>query len=624
MNAVPRGKHIVEFLASRPEFVGVGKATAMRLWDAFGSDLYAILGNGDVDRLAEVLDRNQAAIVTEAWRNQIALADCVVFFDEQGIDTKVARKAIDFWGDEALSKIRDNPYRLLSVCAWRQVDRVAFDLGLPAEDLRRKVAAVESVLYDRIDRKHTWCSRQTLLEQVGKRLGVNPARAEQAVQAAVADGAAIIVDGGYQPAGAAYMERFIEDRIRAHVERSSGNDLFLDGIATADVAAFLQRFDPSENLTSEQGDAVRMAILSSFSLLIGGAGVGKTTALKAINAAGRHFGMTVYQLAVAGRAAKRITETTGQPAQTIASWLRVVADGRIELGRHSFVIIDEASMVDLPTLYRILFFLPEDARCLLVGDTAQLPPIGFGLTLHRLVRENMIPKTELTRILRASEESGIPKVSVAVRNGQVPNLPTYASGESGCSFIHAAGPKAIDAIEDVLHDLRGEEVQVLGSVYAGPAGIDAINAYFHNARVATGARARLGFAEGDPCIWTVNDYDRNLWNGSMGRVATFEGDLVVVDFEDGRHRIATNEIDKLALAYCVSVHKAQGSQFKNVVVSLQRTANMDRAMIYTALTRATDRVILVGAAADLIRAVEPYPSSLSREVALGLWHDARA
>ncbi|MBL3684424.1 AAA family ATPase [Sinorhizobium meliloti] len=171
-------------------------------------------------------------------------------------------------------------------------------------------------------------------------------------------------------------------------------------------------------------------------------GVGKTTALKAVNAAARNFGMAVYQLAIAGRAAKRIAEATGQHAQTVASWLKGVADGRIELGRHTIVIIDEASMLDLPTLYRILFHLPKEARCLLVGDTAQLPPIGFGLTLHRLVKEKRIPKTELTRILRATESTGIPQVSVAIRGGVLPDLPSYSSRRGGCSLIHATGTRS--------------------------------------------------------------------------------------------------------------------------------------------------------------------------------------
>ena len=123
--ALPRGQHIVDFLASRPEFVGVGKVTAKRLWERFGEELYTILGNGAYDRLSEVLQESHARIVVDAWRNEQAVADCVVFFDEHGIDPKVARKAVQFWGAEAVQKIVGNPYRLLTICRWEQVDRTA-------------------------------------------------------------------------------------------------------------------------------------------------------------------------------------------------------------------------------------------------------------------------------------------------------------------------------------------------------------------------------------------------------------------------------------------------------------------------------------------------------------------
>lgn len=618
MTIIPRGRSIVEFLASRPEFVGVGKATAARLWEQFGAALYAILGDGDVDSLSEILDRNQAAIVVEAWRNQQAIADCIVFFDEHGIEMALSRKAVDFWGDQAVIKIRDNPYRLLTVCTWRQVDKVATALGLKADDPRRLVAAVESVLYDRLDRKHTWCGGPRLVELVATRLGTEATRGRKAVELAVADGAAIPMDGGFQAAGAAYMERFIEARIERHLQENDSRDLFLDDISREDVVALLDRFDPAGSMTGEQRSAVAMAMENTFCLLIGGAGCGKTTALKAINAAARHFGMNVYQLAIAGRAAGRIAEATGQHAQTVASWLKGVTDGRIVLGRHTLVIIDEASMLDLPTLYRILFHLPADARCLLVGDTAQLPPIGFGLTLHRLIHESRIPKTELTRILRASEASGIPEVSLAIRKGHVPRVPTYNNERVGCSFAFASEARIVETIEDILHDLRGEEVQVVAAVYAGAAGIDAINEYFHHLRKRAGFSATHGFAEGDPCIWTVNDYDRHLWNGSIGTVAAIEFDTVVAMFDGECHRIGPSELQKLSLAYCISVHKAQGSQFRNIVMPVLPTANMDRAMIYTAVTRAIDRVVLVGSEAGFGSGVRQHPRSLNRDVALRL------
>lgn len=624
MSELPRGRYLVDFLASRPEFVGIGKATAVRLWERYGNDLYAILGAGDIARLSEVLGRNQSAIVVEAWKNQQALADCVVFFDENDIDASVARKAVDFWGDEAVLKLRKNPYRLLTICPWTRVDRVALRLGLRPDDPRRQVAAVGAALYDRIDRKHTWCARGTLLKQVSTLLKVSVADAEIALDAAVADGAAIPIDSGFQPAGAAYMERYIEDRIICHIEPKRRKDIFLDEIQTSDIDAFLAGFGSSHRLTDEQLDAVRMAMRNTFSLLIGGAGVGKTTVLRAINAAARHFGMVVYQLAIAGRAAHRIAEATGQPAQTVASWLGGLANGRIEVGRHTFVVIDEASMLDLPTLYRILFYLPDNVPVLLVGDTAQLPPIGFGLTLHRLVLERELQKTELTRILRTTDTTGIPKVSVAIRNGDVPELPEYGHRSAGCSFFSAEGYGIVAALEDVVHDLDGEEVQIIAPTYAGIAGIDAINDHFHRLNRMAGHECHQGFAEGDPCIWLKNDHDRRLFNGSLGRVVGFESESIIAEFEGSRQRVDFGDLDKLGLAYCISVHKAQGSQFRNVLMPIVGTPSLDRAMLYTGVTRAVDRVVLVGSRSSFAEAVVPRPRSLERQVAFRLRHDRNA
>ncbi len=618
--ALPKGRHLVDFLASRPEFVGIGKATAKRLWERFGEELYTILGDGAYDRLSEVLQGSHAQIVVDAWRNQQAVADCVVFFDEHGIDTKVARKAVEFWGEEAVQKIRGNPYRLLTVCRWEQVDRTARALGFAAEDRRRLVAAVESVLYDRLDQKHTWSPHGLVLAMTARRLNADRSLAGGAVTMAVEDGAAIAVADGYQPAGAAYMERFIEGRVRCHIDaKGNRGDLFLGNIDNNQIDAFLDKFGRSQTnpLTDEQDAAVRMVLSNTFSMLVGGAGVGKTTALRAINAASRSFGFKVYQIAVAGRAAQRMAQATGQPAQTIASWLAAARDGRIEVGAHTLVIVDEASMLDLPTLYRILFCLPENAPLLLVGDIAQLPPIGFGLTLHKLVGFAPIPKSELTRILRADEATGIPKVSSAIRLGEAVSLPRYGAARLGCSFLADEPDAILDRIEDVLNDLRGEEVQIVAASYAGPAGIDAINRRFHSAN-AKGRPTFGQFAQGDPCIWTVNDYDRRLWNGSLGRVVSIGPDWLTAEFEGVAHNIGRADLDRIELAYCISVHKAQGSQFANVIMPVTPSFNFDRTMLYTGLTRAVSRVVLVGSEAVLAKAISDHPRSLDRDVALDL------
>ncbi len=614
--AIPRGGNVVRFLAERPEFAGVGKVTAQKLWDRFGEGIYRILASGDAESLSELLPRTQADIVCDAWRSQQALADCVVFFDEQGIDARIARKAVEFWGDDAVAKLKDNPYRLLTVCPWSQVDTLARRLGLAADDPRRMVGAVEAAMFDRLDGKHTATAEPLLIGAAAKLLRCGHESALAALGRAVADGAAVASPAGFQPAGAAHMERYVEGRVRDALGYGQ-RDLLMGPRCPGDLARFLDGYDAGQahSLTEEQRLAIGMALDVPVSMLIGGAGVGKTACLRAVNAAARHFGFRVRQIALAGRAAQHMAEATGQPAQTIASWLRAAADGKDAAGPDTLLVVDEASMLDLSTTYRLLFHVHGRARVLLVGDTAQLPPIGFGLVLHRLTATGTVPRIELTRILRSGEATGIPAASRAVRQGIVPDLADGVPGADGCSFVEAAPADIVGTLARLFPTLGDGSAQVVGAVYRGLAGIDAVNIAFH-ARNARGRPCTSRFAAGDPVIWTVNDYNRALWNGSMGRVLEIAGDGGLTAMLDGCEvRLEPGDLADLDLAYAISTHKAQGSQFDTVIVLVVASRPMDRALLYTAMTRGIRRVVFIGSRAVFEDAVRWAPASLARDVA---------
>lgn len=396
-------------------------------------------------------------------------------------------------------------------------------------------------------------------------------------------------------------------------------DLLVENTTPERLQALLLHHDASapHPLTEEQRAAVRMVMSGRLSILTGGAGVGKTTCLRAVNAIARRFGYDVHQIALAGRAAQRMSDATGDSARTIASWLAEASCGRLATGGRSLVVVDEASMLDLPTMYRLLWHLHEDARLLLVGDVSQLPPIGYGLVLHRLVQSRVIPKVELTRVLRAVESTGIPIVSRAIRDGVVPPLLPYRDGHPGCSFIPCAPREIVGAVERIRADLEGEDVQVIAATYAGPAGIDTVNTCFH--RFNAHGKPRLGrFAESDPVIWLKNDYGRGLWNGSMGTVVVLGREHLSVRLDGQSLDLAREDLGNLDLAYAISCHKAQGSQWGTVVVPIVRSRLMDRALLYTALTRAQMRVVLVGDRALLEETIRQPPPSLSRDVALSL------
>jgi exodeoxyribonuclease V alpha subunit len=621
-----RGRFIVAYLATNRRFVGIGQAKATLLWKTFGPDLHRVLSAGDHSTLTPLLGAEVARHLIEAWREDLAERDIVVWLDEHGFDVRLAWKVLRVWGSAGPEKLRSNPYVMLTFASWRAVDEAARQIGIGQDDPRRLIGAVEAALYDRLDRKHTRTPAETLHIDLSRRLGTSPARLDEAIGLAVLDGGAVPTRGGYQPAGAAVMERFVEREIIERMDSGLTGDLFLTGIDDLALDSILAGFENIEGytLTVEQRDAVRMALKNPVSVLCGGAGVGKTTVLKAIHTACERHGRGVVQMALAGRAAQRMREATGRDASTVALFLNRVADGGINVPAGTLLIVDEASMIDLPTAYRILRAIPATCSLLLVGDPHQLPPIGFGLFFHVLAVSPSVPRVELTRVHRQDETTGIPAVAASIRAGIVPRLPGFRPDHQGVSFIPASAESLISILEASVADLGGfGGVQILSPLRQGPVGALAINAHFHTH--LTSGRRRLPhclIAEGEPVIWTKNDRERGLANGTLGRVATVSATddwSCAVDFEGRIHTLDGPEaIHAMELAYAISVHKSQGSQFPVVLIPIFRSRLLDRALIYTAVTRATTKAVLVGDPAAFADAVTSPASSDSRMIGLRL------
>lgn len=621
-----RGRFIVKYLAANRRFAGVGYARAAALWEAFGPDLYRVLADGETARLAPLLGEDVARSLVEAWREDLAERDIAVWLDEHGFDARLAWKVLRVWGDAGPDKLRANPYIMLTFASWRAVDDAARRIGIEPDDPRRLIGAVEAALYERLDRKHTWTPAETLRGDLARRLDASPARAEAAIRLAVQDVGAVPMEDGYQPAGAAVMERYIERQIAERIAGGLTGDLFLAGIDDQALDAFLTGFEAAEGyaLTAEQRAGVRMALNSPVGVLCGGAGVGKTTVLKAIHATCERHGRGVIQMALAGRAAQRMREATGRDASTIALFLKRLLDGALTLAAGTLLVVDEASMLDLPTAYRILRVLPPGCSLLLVGDPYQLPPIGFGLFFHILAGSPAVPRVELTRVHRQAEATGIPAVAAAIRTGTVPQLAGFSPREPGVSFIPCGADSLIATLERAVADLGGfDGVQILSPLRQGPAGALAINAHFH--RVMAAGRRRLphcAIAEGEPVIWTTNDRERGLANGTLGRLTAISPTddwTCTADFNGLLHRLdGPDAIRAMELAYAISVHKSQGSQFPAVLVPIFRSRILDRTLIYTAVTRATTKAVLIGDRAAFAAAVTNPAASDSRMVGLRL------
>jgi exodeoxyribonuclease V alpha subunit len=396
----------------------------------------------------------------------------------------------------------------------------------------------------------------------------------------------------------------------------------LSSITGEAIASF--ETDAGLRLNAGQRRGAEMALHHPLSVLTGGAGTGKTTVLQVIHRIAEQVGVPVLQMALSGRAAQHLRDATGRAASTMASFLRAAEQASVNPESQPLVIIDESSMLDVPLMYRIVQALPVRARLLLVGDPYQLPPIGFGLVFQVLAASPNIPRGELVKVHRQARSSGIPQIAREIRHGIVPPLPAFAGLCAGVSFIEAGDGDVMDHILGVLTEWSGcDDAQILGVTKRGASGIRNINATLH--AMASTTKPKLEgweFTEGDPIIYLVNDYRKELWNGSLGRIESILSSnrrrALLCSFDGARQEIPEEDFHRIDLAYGITVHKAQGSQFKRVIVPLVKTRLLDRTLIYTALTRGMEQVVFIGDRDTFDAAVTAPPRSLERQVGFSL------
>ena len=612
---LPKGRLISQFLASNSAFAGIGHTKASRLWESLGEDLGRALDDGDVAALCATLSDELAARTIEAWKAKRSEAALVKYLDDYGFDIRTANGLQRAWGDHALRMLEANPYLMLAFSGWKAVDAAATKLGIARTDARRLVGAVEACLYDRLTQSHTLTHHEDLERLVGARIGLP--HAAYAIKLAIEE---LAVTGcqqyGYQAIGAAALERGIERRLVAMLdgEAPEQDTLLLEAtdkqatVGHVEAAEIRQGFA----LNAEQRAAVQMVMSNQFSLLTGGAGVGKTTVLNVVLAVAEASNLPIVQMALAGRAAKRMAEATGRPAMTIAKFLLAVRSGKLVLPPNSLVVVDESSMIDLSAAYRVLRELPEGCRLVLVGDPAQLPPIGFGLVFHRLVEVEGIPLTRLTQVHRQAASTGIPASAASIRAHQIPDIVEYRGQSVGVSFLECSIEMVIPKLLELANHWQGEDYQIL---CATKKQLAAINLAFHDAFGGLKRLTGWTYAVGDPVIHLVNDYERGLMNGTLGRIVDVVEGGLQIDFEGEFHTLEIGELgDRLSLAYAISVHKSQGSQFKRVAIVSAASKIYDHALVYTALTRAVEQAVFVGERTAFASAVQNPPAAQHRQV----------
>ena len=636
----PSGRLFVQAVARNTrEFPGIGFALAQRVWDAYGDRVFDLLDAGDPVPFVDRVGLELAHTLVAGWHALNDETKAYRWLTHHGFPVSLAAKVVAIYSavpvpaehSAAAARIgrvvwhlESDPYRLLAFAGWKATDAAARRLGLTDGDDRRLVGAVEAACAKWLAESHTWIAPDELRAAAGRLLQLPRCAADRAINLAVQRRAVVEHAGGYQAPGTYVMERFIADRCSEVREgRYVPDQLRLEQPLTRnDATRVLDAYERREGyaLSAAQREAVWMAVTEPVSLLLGGPGVGKTTVLKAVHAVAGAAHRTVHQAALSGRAAQRMAEATGRPASTIAALLIRIDQGEVTLDDEPLVVIDEASMVDLATLYRLLRRFPPGVRLLLVGDPGQLPPIGFGLTFHVLADDAAVPRTTLSEVRRQTEASGIPAVCAAVRNGHVPELagPDWARLDGVC-FIDAAPSDVTQTVVDVLSRLGpSHAAQVVGSVKRGPGAVDEINGVLQRLRGMGKAQLNGRFFPGDPVIVTVNDYELGVMNGELGTaLSNADGGGLLCSFDSGDKVVTALGLQNLDLAYAITCHKAQGSQFPTVIVPITRSRLLDRTLLLTAISRAQRQVVLVGDWAAFAEAVTAPPGPSLRQVGLG-------
>ena len=635
----PSGNNLVAWIAQSPDCRGVGEVRARRLWERFGTELADILEAGDVGQLAVIVGEEPALALIAAFAKH-GVAQTLLWLDQIGLPRALAASVANYWGRNAKDKVHANPYALVSFCAeWRTLDDLAQKrFGIPADDDRRLVAAVEETLYRAMDRGDTALLSKDAHDRLRRLLGRSDL-VERAIVAALAAGRVSNSNGLLQSQGMARIEETVAATFMDMLDgRSSGQgEMFtVETPQSGDVQRSVALYESMHaiELTVEQRQAVLTCATSRLSLILGGAGTGKTTVLKALCHVIDRVSpaSNIYQLALAGRAAQRMTQATGRQSKTIAAFL---LDETIAPG--STVLIDEVSMVDVILMYRLLRHLPDAVRVVLIGDPGQLPPIGPGLVLHALVGQPFIPQTTLKTVMRQAAASGIPSVAAAVREHRVPPWTPYAGKGAGVSAVGCVEANLDAMVATLYGELGGTgqdySVQVLCATRAGAGGVRALNALLHSLYAAKRIPVQsysgefgvineqtadhLGLFVDDLVLFTTNDYTLDLRNGSLGRITAARAPVdtksvvCVADFEGIEYALTAAHLRHVTHAYAVTIHKAQGSQFERVIVAVRKSKILDNSLLYTGLTRAVEQVVLAGDI-DAAQQAVLAPSSASK------------
>ena len=598
---------------------GIGPVYAKKLVRAFGGKVFDVIED-EPERLREVegIGPVRAGRITGAWAEQKVVREIMVFLHAHGVGTARAVRIFKTYGADAVQVMSENPYRLardIRGIGFKTADAIAMRLGIEKTAAVRVRAGVGHALAEAMDDGHCGLPAGELLPLAASLLEAPEALVRSAVDQELAEGSVVADRVGDTPciflAGLYGAERGIAGRL----DRISAGPLPWPRIDPDRAVPWIERCI-GLTLAPSQGAAVRLALASKVLVVTGGPGVGKTTIVNAILRILAAKGANLVLCAPTGRAARRMTETSGFEARTIHRLLEVDprsggfrrdADNPIDC---DLLVVDEASMVDVLLMHALLKAVPDRAGLLIVGDIDQLPSVGPGQVLADVIASGAVPVVRLTEVFRQAAMSRIIVNAHRINEGVTPDL-DKPEGESDFYFVPADDPET--AVLMILELVRTRiprrfgldpirDIQVLCPMNRGGIGARSLNVELQAALNPAGERTveRFGwtFAPGDKVMQMENDYDKEVYNGDIGRIDDVDPELgeITARFDGRAVTYGFGELDALAPAYATTIHKSQGSEYPAVVIPLmtQHYMMLQRNLLYTGVTRGKRLVVLVG------------------------------
>lgn len=624
---------ILGFLSGRA-VKGIGPRLAARIVDKFGTQTLAIMER-EPQRLAEVsgISPERAKVIGEEFRLRVGMRQLMEFFALHHLPAELAVKAYKLYGDGVTDMLYDDPYLLMDEgldAPFDAVDRFAIELGVAGDDPRRIEAGILFELKYNLGAGHCFLPEEKLLAVSAQLLNVEPA--------AITDGMARLREAG----------RLVHDRLAqidvAYLPELHRAELY----CTARLLEFGKKAFPEPDdleelvaraaqeggvaYSEEQEQAIREAATSGLLLVTGGPGTGKTTVLKGILSLLGNMQKKCVLAAPTGRAAKRLTEVTGEEASTIHRLLEATVDpntGKLYFVRDEdnplkadAVIVDEMSMVDISLLYALLQAIPKGKRLILVGDPDQLPPVGPGFPFSDMLRSKRLPVVSLTEIFRQAQKSLIVMNAHRINQGQLPDL-TNPQG-SDFFFLRTKSEEELSSLIASLCTQRlpknmgisPDQIQVLSPTRKGGVGTASLNRLLQAALNPPSPMKKerkfgdVTFRQGDRVMQIRNNYDMmwkrsdgsavgtGVFNGDIGVVSQVdtEGEKLTVNFDDRVAEYDFTQLGELELAYAITVHKSQGSEYRAVILTAWNGSPylLNRSVLYTAVTRARELLIIAG------------------------------